>query len=290
MKEYFKLIKIKHWLKNFLVFLPLFFNGQINNWHLLLLNAVCFMAFNFTASIVYILNDIFDIKNDRLNPKRKNRPLASGKISVKKAIVVMLILAILLGITLFYLYKEIKTIYLFIIPILYIVINFLYSIWLKRVAIIDVLILVSGFVLRIIFGSIIVGVTISKYLYLMIIFGSYYLSFGKRRGELMHNGIKSRDSLKKYNTEFLNKNMYVAYGLSIVSYTLWCVDSEVQLRLGHGYMFLTIPFLITIFQLYSLDIENNSYGDPIEVILSNKLLLVTGIVFVILMIYLLYFL
>ena len=110
----------------------------------------------------------------------------------------MLILAILLGITLFYLYKEIKTIYLFMIPILYIVINFLYSIWLKRVAIIDVLILVSGFVLRIIFGSIIVGVTISKYLYLMIIFGSYYLSFGKRRGELMHNGIKSRDSLKKY--------------------------------------------------------------------------------------------
>ena len=82
--------------------------------------------------------------------------------------------------------------------------------------------------------------------------------------------------------------MYVTYGLSIVSYTLWCVDKEVTLRVGHDYLFWTIPLLMIIFQLYSLNIEKDSYGDPVDVILSDKKLLITGVIYAIVMILLIY--
>ena len=82
--------------------------------------------------------------------------------------------------------------------------------------------------------------------------------------------------------------MYVAYTLSIVSYTLWCVDPNVTMRIGHDYMFLTIPLLITILQLYSLDIEKDSYADPVDIILSDKLLFAIGIIYIIIMILLIY--
>ena len=123
----------------------------------------------------------------------------------------------------------------------------------------------------------------------MIIFGAYYLGFGKRRNEIKNNGNASRSVLTKYNESFLDKNMYVSYALSVVTYTMWCVDTEVTSKLGHDYLFLTIPILMTILQLYSLNIEDDSSGDPVDVILSNKLLLGVGIIYLITIIILIYF-
>ncbi len=281
MKKYISLMRIKHWLKNILVFLPLFFSGNIFNKGLLLRNILAFLVFCFAASIVYIINDIFDIENDKNHPIKKNRPLASGEVSIRKALCLIMILFCLLLILLIYL-NNVKTNYLlYLIPISYIIINILYSKWLKYYAIIDVLTLISGFILRVMFGSLVTGITTSKYLYLMIIFGSYYLSFGKRRGEINKSSIKSRSVLSKYNKEFLDKNMYVAYALTIVSYTLWCVDPVISTN--YKYIFLTIPLLITIMQLYSLNIEKDSYGDPADVILSDKTLIIAGILYIVIM-------
>ncbi len=281
MKKYISLMRIKHWLKNILVFLPLFFSGNIFNKGLLLRNILAFLVFCFAASIVYIINDIFDIENDKNHPIKKNRPLASGEVSIRKALCLIMILFCLLLILLIYLTQDKINYLLFIIPLSYIIINILYSKWLKYYAIIDVLTLISGFILRVMFGSLVTGITTSKYLYLMIIFGSYYLSFGKRRGEINKSSIKSRSVLSKYNKEFLDKNMYVAYALTIVSYTLWCVDPVISTN--YKYIFLTIPLLITIMQLYSLNIEKDSYGDPADVILSDKTLIIAGILYIIIM-------
>lgn len=283
MKEYIKLIRAKHWLKNGLVFLPLFFSINLFNTSYYLGTILAFIVFSFTASIVYIINDMGDIEKDKLHPVKKKRPLAAGTISIKNAKIVIGVLAVLTAIMMWYLFKNTNNIAVIIIPIAYLIINILYSKWLKHIPIIDVVILVSGFVLRVMYGGVSINVEVSKYLYLMIIFGSFYLGFGKRRNEIIKNGNKSRKVLQLYNKEFLDKNMYVALALAIVSYTLWCVDQTTIQRIGNDYLFWTIPLLMVILQLYSLNIEGNSHGDPIEVILGDKKLLVTAVIYVLIM-------
>jgi len=174
------------------------------------------------------------------------------------------------------------------IPIIYIILNILYSKWLKNIPVIDVVILVSGFLFRVIYGGILINVEVSKWLYLMIIFGSFYMGFGKRRNEITKNGTKSRKVLNLYSEEFLDKNMYVALTLAMVCYILWSVDPITTSRIQNDYLFWTIPIVMVIFQLYSLNIEGNSHGDPIEVVLSDKTLLTTILIYVVVMILLIY--
>lgn len=283
MKEYLKLIRVKHWLKNGLVFLPLFFSINLINTEYYLGAILAFIVFSFSASIVYVLNDISDVEKDKLHPVKKKRPLAAGTISIKQAKIVIAVLILLSAIMIYYVYKTTNNLLTIFIPIIYIVLNILYSKWLKHIPIIDVVILVSGFVLRVMYGGVSIDVEVSKYLYLMIIFGSFYLGFGKRRNEIIKNGNKSRKVLQLYNQDFLDKNMYVALALAIVSYTLWCVDPTTVQRIGNDYLFWTIPLLMVILQLYSLNIEGNSHGDPIEVILGDKKLLITAIIYVLVM-------
>lgn len=288
MKKYLKLMRINHWIKNILIFLPLFFSGNIFKVPLLITSILAFFTFSLTSSIIYIINDLSDLEKDKLHTIKKHRPLTSGEISKKKANYLMALLTVLVITSITYLYLRTKTLAVIIIPLSYILINILYSRFLKNIAILDVLLLVCGFVLRVLFGGVVVNIVVSKYLYLMIIFGSYYLSFGKRRGEIKKNGAKSRMVLAMYNESFLEKNLYVAYALSMVAYTLWCVDPSVTSKVGHDYMFLTIPIVMTIMQLYSLNIEKDNYGDPVDIILSDKVLLVIGLFYIIIMTVLIY--
>lgn len=288
MKNYLKLIRVKHWLKNFLIFLPAFFSINMLNVGYLGKCFLAFLVFSFASSIVYVLNDISDIEKDRMHPIKKNRPLASGVISIKNAIITIVLLIIVMGVIMYFFYQETNNIFVILVPIIYIVLNIFYSKGLKNIPIIDVVILVSGFVFRIMYGGLVIDVEVSKFLYLMIIFGAFYLGFGKRRNEIIKNGKKSRKVLEFYNKDFLDKNMYVSFALAIVSYTLWSVDKDTIMRIGNDYLFWTIPLVMIILQLYSLDIESNSYGDPIEVILSDKILILCGIIYVGVMIFLLY--
>ncbi len=283
MKNYIKLIRAKHWLKNGLIFLPIFFSLNMLNTTYLEKGIIGFFIFSFISSIVYVINDMKDIEKDKLHPIKKNRPLASGKVKVTEAKIIIGLLCIFAVSLMSLLYIKENNTFIFIIPFCYLFLNILYSNGLKNVPIIDVVILVSGFVFRVMYGGVIVNVEVSKYLYLMIIFGSFYLGFGKRRNEMMKNGEKSRKVLERYNESFLDKNMYVSLALAVVSYTLWCVDPTTISRIGNDYLFWTIPLLMIILQLYSLDIEGNSHGDPIEVLLGDKKLLITAIIYVIVM-------
>lgn len=286
MKKYCDLIRVKHWTKNLLIFLPLFFSGTILNTNKLFLSIFAFLVFCCSASIIYIINDIFDLKKDRNHPIKKNRPLANNSISKKNAYLIIIILFILFNFFSIFLYNKMNNVYILIVPFIYICINLLYSAWLKNIPIIDVIVIVTGFVLRVIYGGICSNIFVSKYLYLLIIFGGFYLAFGKRRGEMIKTDSKSRAVLSKYNKNFLDKNMYVSYTISIVCYILWCVDNDNI----NEYIFWTIPILMTIFQLYSLDIENDSFADPVDVILNNKILMSVILLYVLLVIILLYFL
>lgn len=290
MNKYIKLIRMKHWLKNFLVYLPIFFSLNLFNIDYLLLTTLAFIVFCFTSSIVYILNDISDIEKDRLHPVKKFRPLASGEISKKQAYAIIAILAAIIAVIMLFFFNKTNNIFVILIPLIYVALNILYSKKLKNVPIIDVVILVSGFVLRVMYGGVAINVEVSKFLYLMIIFGSFYLGFGKRRNEIIKNGDKSRKVLSLYNKEFLDKNMYVCLGLAIVSYSLWCVDPTTIQRIGNDYLFWTIPIVMVILQLYSLNIEGNSHGDPIEVVLADKKLIAVVVLYVIVMGGLLYIL
>ena len=288
MKEILKLIRVKHWLKNILIFLPIFFSVNVSNKELLKVSLIAFIVFCLSASIVYIINDLNDLEKDKNHPVKKLRSLASGKITISTAIIIIVILT-LISLTLsFYLYTINNNILVILIPVIYIVVNILYSIILKDIPIIDVSVIVLGFVLRVMYGGVVTNIEVSKYLYLMIIFGAFFLGFGKRRNEIIKNGTKSRKSLDYYNQSFLDKNMYVMLGLAVMSYTLWCVDKDTINRIGNDYLFWTIPLVIIILQLYSLNIEGNSYGDPIDVILSDKKLMLTSTIYAIIMTVLLY--
>ena len=279
--KYLKLIRVKHWIKNGLVFLPLFFSGCLFEVDLLIKAILAFFIFSLTSSVVYVNNDISDVEKDKKHPIKKKRPLASGIISIKTAriieIVLLLIDIVMIGILW---YMGMHSVGVFIIPFVYLILNIFYSKGLKNVPIVDVVILVSGFVFRVMYGGVVTAVEVSKYLYLMIIFGSFYLGFGKRRNEIIKNSSNSRKVLKLYNKDFLDKNMYVCLGLAIISYALWCLDPSTIMRIGNDYIFWTIPLVMIIFQLYSLDIEKDSHGDPIEIVLSNKKLLITIIIYI----------
>ena len=144
MKKYFELIRIKHWLKNFLIFIPIFFSKNLLDISLLLKLLIAFIIFSLIASIVYIINDIKDINLDKMHPKKSKRPLAAGKISIRNAINIILILFAVSCLLSVYLYKNISNLCVIFIPFAYLLLNCAYSFKLKDVPILDVAILVSG--------------------------------------------------------------------------------------------------------------------------------------------------
>lgn len=286
-KDCLLLIRIKHYIKNVLIFLPLTFSGLYKQSDNILVVFLGFVLFSFVSSIVYVINDVCDIEKDKLHEVKKNRPLPSKKVSIKEAYLIIVILFIICLILTFIIYKM-TSIFVACLPFLYVVINILYSKWLKNIVLIDVFVLVIGFLIRLFFGSLLIDTFVSNYLYLTVMAGAFYLGFGKRRNEIMKNSDKSRKVLKYYNKDFLDKNMYVCLALTIVFYSMWATDPLVIYKINNNLLIWTIPILMIIFFEYSLVIESGSHGDPVEVVVHNKCILFT-ILFYILVISLIVF-
>ena len=250
-KNYIKLIRVKHWIKNLLIFLALVFSGELLEKGQLfkVINAFC--AFSLMASIIYIINDIKDRENDKKHKTKCKRPIASGAISV---IVVskMNKMAIMLMTR-------------------YFILNLAYSLELKNVPLIDLLILVSGFIIRVILGGVVIDVKISNWLFLTVLSMSFYLGLGKRRGEIIKNGNTSRKVLQYYSKEYLDKSMIMFLTMTIIFYSLWVIGDN--LYVNENMLIWTIPLVITIIMKYSMNIESVSDGDPIEVVYKDKTLI-----------------
>ena len=170
---------------------------------------------------------------------------------------------------------------------MYYLLNIGYSFGLKNIPIVDIVILVSGFVIRVLYGASITSIEISNWLYLAVMSGSFFMGFGKRRNEIMKQGNNSRKVLMYYTKEYLDKFMYVCLILSIMFYSLWSIDSLTTQRFG-DYMVYTIPMVLVIFMKYCLDIEGDSYGDPVDVVTSDKVLMVLILLFAIIMFLIMY--
>ncbi|HEU4966013.1 MAG TPA: UbiA prenyltransferase family protein [Candidatus Saccharimonadales bacterium] len=275
-------MRTKHYLKNVLVFLPLVFGGYLLNEQYLMRSIYSFLAFSFVASAVYVVNDLNDRHLDALHPKKKYRPIAAGEIGVPQAIIFAIMLLLVAAICQYFAHVTFASVGFL---VFYFVINIFYSFGLKNIPIVDVAILSLGFVVRVLYGGSSVGIEVSKWLYLAILAFSFYLSLGKRRNEIRANGFKTRKVNKFYTQEFLDKNMYVCLGLTIVYYSLWAID-PVQTR---HLLYLTIPLVIIIAMAYSLTIEGaKSDGDPVSVLLGNRPLMALVGSYGILMLWLMY--
>ncbi len=272
--EYLKLIRVKHYLKNFLVFLPAIFSAMLFDSNVLFKVIIMFFAFSFTSSIIYVINDINDIESDRKHPIKKNRPLASGKVSKKVAIITIIILVLLITGLLYF--ANLLFDFSSLILIVYFIINLGYSFGLKNIPLVDITILALGFVLRVTYGGVGLGIEISNWLFLTILSISFYMAFGKRRNELIKNGSNSRKVLKSYNKDFLDKNMYMFLALTIVFYSLWAVSA-----FNNEFFKYSIILVIVILLKYCMDVEDDNFGDPIEVITHDKVLLVLGALYII---------
>ena len=270
MKPYLKLLRVRHYVKNLLIFAPLFFGAKLFDIIMLEKIVYAFIPFCLGTSIVYIINDINDVDKDRNHPIKCKRPIASGIISIYSSKIILFLLLstiiMLSGVAILYqFYSYVAVIWLF----GYITLNILYSYGLKNIPVIDILILSAGFVIRLYYGSCITGVEISSWLYLTVLGGAFYLGMGKRRNELQkQKDANTRVVLKKYSYEFLDKNMHTCVAFTEVCYALWAVQSPQTL------LRWTVPLIMVIFMRYSLIIETKeSEGNPIEILFEDKTLL-----------------
>ena len=172
--------------------------------------------------------------------------------------------------------------------LLYFFLNLIYSFGGKNVPLLDIAILVSGFLLRVIYGGMVTGIPLSHWLCLTITAASFYLSLGKRRGELLKNPDNPRPVLRYYSRDFLEKNMYMSVALAIVFYALWTVDASSVSRFGTTALVWTVPLVILIFMRYSLIVEDKTDGDPVEVILHDIPLLLLALLLGVIVIGLIY--
>lgn len=270
MKKYIRLLRVKHYIKNILIFIPLFFGCSVFDTAKLEKALLGFVSFSLLSSSVYILNDWQDIDKDRRHPIKKHRPLTSGTISPERAKIIMLICFCAAMAVSWYLGNLDGVIYLMI----YWGLNIAYSMGLKDRPIVDIIILASGFVIRILYGGIITDIAISKWMYLVVITGSFCMVLGKRKNELKVQN-DTRDVLKYYNEAFLDNNMYVCAALTDVFYALWAME------MVNSSIIWTVPVFIIILMRYSLDIEAASDGDPVEILFQDKILIIIVLVYTI---------
>ena len=254
--------------------MPLFFMGQIADGGLLLRAFLAFVAFSASASAIYILNDYQDIKEDRLHPKKKYRPLASGVISKKSAISIMVILFII-GISLM------ASISLQALSILcvYIALNIAYSFHLKHIAILDVVIIAIGFVLRVFVGATVTGVPISMWIVIMTFLLALFLALAKRRDDVLlfeNTGKQMRKVIGGYNLQLIDGAMMIMGSVVIVSYILYTTSAEVIARMHSEYIYLTALFVILgIMRYLQIAFVETDSGSPTKIVFRDRFMQIT---------------
>lgn len=277
MKKYFKLMRIQHYIKNLIILLPMVLSGRLFDIELVKVNLLGFLSFSLIASFIYVINDIFDVKQDRLHPIKCKRPIASGEIEKKNAIVFSILLFIISAMINYFIC--IKSGYLvWILWSMYILINFLYSFGLKRIPVVDVIILAAGFLIRVLYGGAISGIEVSFWLYFTVLSLSVYMSLGKRRNELKNQGECVRKVLRYYNYKVTNGFMYAFFILTLVFYTLWCI-TVASIGKFSIFIYFTIPLVFLVIARYSKDIEGKVDGDPVNVVLKDKWLIIGSLIY-----------
>lgn len=293
MNKYIKLLRPSHWVKNLFVFLPIFFSGKLFDEKLLFQSCMAFLLFSGVASIVYIFNDYIDIEADKNHPEKCKRPLASGAISKTGALLLAMLLLSFIIIALIFININLHITSLNFSYALggYFLLNILYSIKLKHVAIVDICIISIGFVLRVFAGGFVTGIPVSQWAILLTFILALVLAVGKRRGELINAQIsgKTRKSLDGYNVQFADISLSICCALAIVCYLMFTLSSEVQARF-HSSVFYTVIFVVFAFLRYlQQTLVYNRTESPTKIIYKDRYIQLTLVLWLITFLLQIYF-
>lgn len=271
-----RLIRPKHWVKNLFVLAPLIFSGTFTRPMVTLLAVFGTLLFCVAASIVYIINDLSDVRRDMLHPvKRITRPIASGAVSVTEARVVLVVLSLLLVVGTF------VSIPLVAVLIGYILLNLLYSVWLKSIPVVDIFCVAAGFVLRVYAGARVIDVPLSSWMMVTTLSIALYLAAIKRRDELDAQGDGARAVLGQYSIALLDRFALMSSVCSMVFYSLFVVTTRPVLA-------FTIPLvLFGIFRYWFLVDRGERGESPTDALWSDRTLAVTVVLWGLLCAYLL---
>lgn len=256
------------------LFLPLFFAGEFNNVHELIEILKGFIAFSFIASSIYIINDYRDREDDRKHPVKCKRPLASGAVAPATALIISGIL-ILAG---FGLAWYIRDKFAFVLGI-YFLINLSYSLGLKSIAILDLILLAAGFVLRIKAGSVIARIPLSEWIVIMVFLLAIFMAIGKRRDDVLlklSTGTDMRKSIKGYNLEFLNTLLALVSAIIIVAYLMYCMDPATVAKMRTYRLYYTAVFVMAgIMRYLQLIYVATDFGSPTKILYKDRFIQLT---------------
>lgn len=265
-------LRPQQWVKNGFVFAALIFSRSITDWHRNERVAAGAALFCLISSAVYLLNDILDAPEDRKHPLKRLRPLASGRLGVGTASVAAIALTVLSFTGAWALDHT-----FFIIVAAYCLINILYSWALKRVVLLDVFVISAGFVLRVVSGGVIIHVEVSPWLIVCATLLALFLALSKRRHELVVLGREAgnhRSILAHYSPYFLDQLIGIVTASTVMSYALYTLSSDVQVKFPGKRLDLTIPFvLFGIFRYLYLVHQNDEGGNPTRLFLTDTVLL-----------------
>jgi len=279
LKSILKEMRLHQWIKNTFVLIPLVFDRQLFSIEPLTRVIIGFFLFCFISSSVYLINDIMDVEADRKHPKKKSRPIASGALPISIAIIASIILVSISVVGGFFLARS-----FLLMLVIYFLINLAYSLRLKHIPLLDVMIIAAGFVLRVAAGVSIIQVErFSPWLYVVTTVLALFFGLGKRRGELATiqlNNNEQRKVLDGYTIPLLDQLITIISATTIISYSLYTFSAP-NLPDNHA-MMLTIPFAIYgIFRyLYLIQVKNEG-GAPDELVLSDRPLQITFLFFAI---------
>lgn len=272
MKEIIRLIRPHQWIKNLVVLFPIFFGGALGHLESLYEGCITMIAFSFIASSIYCLNDIIDVEDDRRHPKKCNRPLASGRVSIAQGYAIMIVMVILSMVSLLFLPD--KCVETTGVVGFYWVLNVAYCSFLKQHAIIDVCVVAFGFVLRILAGGIATDIRLSKWIVLMTFLLMLFLSFAKRRDDVLRmneTGEAPRKNTIRYNLTFINQAITITASVTLVCYIMYTVSPETIANFHTENLYLTSVFvLLGLLRYIQLAVVDKKSGDPTKVILHDR--------------------
>jgi decaprenyl-phosphate phosphoribosyltransferase len=276
-----KLLRPKDWAKNAFLFLPVFFGGKLFDMpkieHLLF----GFLAFSFVASAIYIINDYRDIEDDRKHPKKKLRPLASGAVQPTTALIIASVL-VLAGFGLAYL-ADSGFRFIFILA-LYFSMNLGYSMGLKNIPILDILIVAIGFSLRVKAGGYIASISVSVWLNLMVFLLALFMAIAKRRDDTilkMETGLDMRKAVKGYNVDFLNTMLAMFSAIIIMTYIMYCVSPFTIENMKTYHLYYTVIFVVAGLMRYlQITLVQNQAGSPTEILYKDRFIQITMLLWV----------
>ena len=266
LKTVFNLLRVKQYVKNLFIFAPLIFAQEFRNIDKIELLIISFVAFSFIASFIYIINDSLDKNEDEKHPVKKYRAIPSGLVSVRSALGTAVVL-LLSGITISFLFVP------QILPIIgfYVVINLLYSRWLKHISLIDIVVVAICYVVRLFVGATAADVVLSPWIIIMTFLLAIFLAIAKRRDDLKYENV--RTCIASYNRQFIDVSMSMTASVIIICYIIYTISPEVTGRFGCDYLYITsiFVFLGILRYLQIVLIEDNGYS-PTEIYLKDRVL------------------